>query len=97
MVLPAYRSKTDMWDRHYHEFEDWQLDWLLEKTGWKIIDSQKWTNPLINLVSAHYCVILPIDITSCMLKELANSTINEYQIISFSFQIETYFNLKLRN
>ena len=43
---PAYRSKTDMWDRHYHEFEDWQLDWLLEKTGWKIIDSKKWTNPV---------------------------------------------------
>src|SRR6476469_3722477 len=20
---PAYRSKTDLWDRHYHEFEDW--------------------------------------------------------------------------
>jgi len=33
---PAYRSKTDLWDRHYHEFEDWQLDWLLEKTGFKI-------------------------------------------------------------
>ena len=43
---PAYRSKTDPWDRHYHEFEDWQLDWLLEKTGWKIIDCQKWTNPV---------------------------------------------------
>ncbi len=43
---PAYRSKTDMWDRHYHEFEAWQLDWLLEKTGWKIIDRQKWTNPV---------------------------------------------------
>ena len=42
----AYRSKTDKWDRHYHEFEDWQLDWLLEKTGWKIIDRQKWTNPV---------------------------------------------------
>jgi len=42
---PAYRSKTDAWDRHYHEFEDWQFDWLLEKTGWKIIDRQKWTNP----------------------------------------------------
>jgi hypothetical protein len=42
----AYRSKTDMWDRHYHEFEDWQLDWLLEKTGWKIIASEKWTNPV---------------------------------------------------
>ena len=43
---PAYRSKTDPWDRHYHEFEDWQLDWLLEKTGWKIVDSAKWTNPV---------------------------------------------------
>lgn len=43
---PAYRSKTDPWDRHYHEFEDWQLDWLLEKTGWTIVDRQKFTNPV---------------------------------------------------
>lgn len=43
---PAYRSKTDMWDRHYHEFEDWQLDWLLEKTGWKIIDRMQFTHPV---------------------------------------------------
>lgn len=43
---PAYRSKTDKWDRHYHEFEDWQLDWLLEKTGWEIKDRAKWTNPV---------------------------------------------------
>ena len=42
---PAYRSKKDLWDRHFHEFEDWQLDWLLEKTGWKIIAREKWTNP----------------------------------------------------
>ncbi len=42
---PAYRSKIDMWDRHYHEFEDWQFDWLLEKAGWKIMDRQKWTSP----------------------------------------------------
>lgn len=42
---PAYRSKTDPWDRHYHEFEDWQFDWLLEKAGWKIKDSMKWSNP----------------------------------------------------
>ena len=42
---PAYRSKKDLWDRHYHEFEDWQLDWLLEKTGWKIIAREQWTNP----------------------------------------------------
>ncbi len=40
----AYRSKTDMRDRHYHEFEDWQLDWLLEKAGYKIIDSKKWSH-----------------------------------------------------
>ncbi len=46
---PAYRSKTDQWDRHYHEFEDWQLDWLLEKTGWKIIDRQKFTHPVKKL------------------------------------------------
>ena len=46
---PAYRSKNDLWDRHYHEFEDWQLDWLLEKTGWKIIASEKWTNPSSSL------------------------------------------------
>lgn len=41
----AYKSKTDPWDRHYHEFEDWQLDWLLEKTGWKIEDRIKFTHP----------------------------------------------------
>lgn len=43
---PAYQSKTDPWDRHYHEFEDWQFDWLLEKAGWQIKDSAKWTNPV---------------------------------------------------
>lgn len=42
---PAYRSKTDKWDRHYHEFEDWQFDWLLEKAGWEIKDSIKFTHP----------------------------------------------------
>lgn len=42
----AYRSETDLLDRHYHEFEDWQLDWLLEKTGWKIIDREKFAHPV---------------------------------------------------
>lgn len=42
----AYKSKTDMWDRHYHEFEDWQFDWLLEKTGWVAKKSLKWTSPI---------------------------------------------------
>ncbi len=43
---PAYQSKTDPWDRHFHEFEDWQFDWLLEKAGWKIKQRDKWTNPV---------------------------------------------------
>lgn len=42
----AYKSKTDEWDRHYHEFEDWQFDWLLEKAGWRIIKREKFTNPV---------------------------------------------------
>ena len=42
----AYRSKTDKWDRHYHEFEDWQFDWLLEKSGWEIKKTLKWTSPI---------------------------------------------------
>ncbi len=41
----AYRSKSDKWDRHFHEFEDWQFDWLLEKAGWTIKARKKWTNP----------------------------------------------------
>lgn len=42
---PAYKSKSDLRDRHYHEFEDWQFDWLLEKAGWKIIKREKWVSP----------------------------------------------------
>jgi len=45
----AYRSKTDMRDRHYHEFEDWQFDWLIEKTGWTIKKRSKWTSPINKL------------------------------------------------
>ena len=45
----AYRSKTDERDRHFHEFEEWQFDWLLEKAGWKIIKKEKWTNPSFKL------------------------------------------------
>ena len=46
---PAYRSPTDIRDRHFHEFEPWQFDWLLERTGWKIRDSHKWTNPVAKI------------------------------------------------
>ena len=41
----AYRSPSDERDRHFHEFEDWQFDWLLEKAGWEIKSRKKWTNP----------------------------------------------------
>lgn len=42
----AYRNPSDPWDQHFHEFEDWQFDWLLEKSGWKIIHREKWTSPI---------------------------------------------------
>lgn len=45
----AYRNKNDIRDQHYHEFEPWQLDYVLEKAGWKIIDSKKFTNPVKKL------------------------------------------------
>ena len=45
----AYRSKTDPYDRHYHEFEPWQFDMLLEKAGWKIIKKELWKNPSFKL------------------------------------------------
>ncbi len=45
----AYRSKLDVWDRHFHEFEDWQFDWLLEKSGWQIKRTEKWTSPVNKL------------------------------------------------
>ena len=45
----AYKSDTDPWDRHFHEFEDWQFDWLVEKAGWTIKNMEKWTSPVPKL------------------------------------------------
>lgn len=45
----AYRNPKDPRDQHFHEFEDWQFDWLLEKAGWEIIDRKKFTNPVRKL------------------------------------------------
>ena len=42
----AYRNPKNEWDQHFHEFEDWQFDWLLKKSGWNPKDSQKWTSPI---------------------------------------------------
>lgn len=38
----AYWNESDPWDRHFHEFEQRQFDMLLNRTGWKILDSEKW-------------------------------------------------------
>jgi hypothetical protein len=43
----AHRNMNDPYDQHYHEFESWQLDMLLEKAGWEIKVRQKWTPPFI--------------------------------------------------
>lgn len=40
----AYRGQMDPFDQHYHEFEQWQFDWLLEKAGWHIIDKISWAH-----------------------------------------------------
>jgi hypothetical protein len=42
----AYRNKSNRWDQHFHEFEDWQFDWLLEKAGWEVVRREKWTSPV---------------------------------------------------
>lgn len=62
---PAYRSKTDPRDVHYHEFEDWQFDMLLEKAGWKIIHRHKWTHgsnkigirPILRKITPRYYAV----------------------------------------
>lgn len=43
---PAYRNKNDIRDQHYHEFEAWQLDYVLEKAGWEVKDRMTFTNPV---------------------------------------------------
>jgi hypothetical protein len=43
----AYRNQNDPYDQHYHEFESWQLDMLVEKAGWNIIAREKWTPPFV--------------------------------------------------
>lgn len=42
----TYQNSTDPRDRHFHEFESWQLDWLLQATGWQIVATKKWTHPV---------------------------------------------------
>ncbi len=41
----AHWNNSDPWDRHFHEFEPRQFDWLLEKSGWQIIANETWKIP----------------------------------------------------
>ena len=38
----AYWNDEDDWDKHYHEFEVKQFNFLLEKSDWEIKDSALW-------------------------------------------------------
>ncbi len=40
----AYWNEKDDWDKHYHEFEIKQFNFLLKQTGWEIKDSETWTS-----------------------------------------------------
>ena len=62
----AYWNKHDEWDRHYHEFEKKQFDFLLKKTGWKIIDSEQWVaqekfkfgfRPILRMFTPRYYIV----------------------------------------
>jgi hypothetical protein len=61
----AYWNNSDPWDRHYHEFEPRQFDMLLEKSGWKIKRSEKWTSydsilgirPMLRRVTPRYYIV----------------------------------------
>jgi hypothetical protein len=41
----AYRNASDIRDQHFHEFEPWQFDRLLEKAGWELMRTTMWTGP----------------------------------------------------
>ncbi len=61
----AYNSPADPWDRHFHEFEDWQFDWLLERSGWRIVRMKKWVSygsllrvrPLLRRITPRYYAV----------------------------------------
>ena len=97
----AYKNPNDKRDRHYHEFEDWQFDWLLEKSGWEIISRRKWTNPtkkiglrpILRLFTPRYYIVYakrkPIENIKTWSEKRAN---NEE---TYSTEFENY-NFKLK-
>ena len=68
----AYWNENDPRDRHYHEFEPRQFDMLLNKAGWEIQKSDKWTaktkdigiRPLLRRFTPRYYIVYCIRSTS---------------------------------
>lgn len=62
----AYWNEADDWDKHYHEFEVKQFQFLLEKAGWTIKAQELWTSPdpkkigirpLLRYFTPRYCIV----------------------------------------
>ena len=62
----AYWNDENDWDKHYHEFEVKQFNFLLEKSGWEIKDSAQWkafptypfgVRPILRRFSPRYYIV----------------------------------------
>ena len=62
----VYWNEADDWDKHYHEFEVKQFDYLLRHAGWTVKDSELWTSfdkgklgirPLLRRFTPRYYVV----------------------------------------
>lgn len=61
----AYWNDNDPYDCHYHEFEPKQFDMLLNKAGWEIEASEKWTEksgkfgirPLLRTITPRHYIV----------------------------------------
>ena len=62
----AYWNEQDDWDKHYHEFEAKQFDFLLEKAGWEIKAREQWISipkhpfgirPLLRYFTPRYYIV----------------------------------------
>ena len=62
----AYWNEKDDWDKHYHEFEIKQFNFLLEKTGWKIHAHEQWSSyqnfklgirPILRMFTPRYYIV----------------------------------------
>lgn len=65
---PAFCNRTNQAGRHFHEFERWQFDWLLEKAGWTIIAREAYVSPsfkpgirtLLRWITPRYYIIYAV-------------------------------------